>query len=386
MSAKDFIREIDGYEALRREIAVSRKYAADQTAEKGKWARVLELLHPDRLSLRVGEIIDETPTAKTLRLVSATGYLPPFQAGQHINVFVEAGGVRTSRPYSISSSPRQRAFYDITIRRVEDGFVSNVLLDGTRVGDTLEASSPTGNFHFNPLFHSPDMVCLAGGSGVTPFMSMIREIAEAGLDRRLTLLYGSRSEDDIIFAEELEGIAARHENIRFVPVISVPGAGCRHRTGFLTAALIREVLGDTGGRTFYLCGPAEMYAFCLPELEKFGIPRMRVRREMYGPPKDVAADPAWPADVPAERMFAVAIRGRKKIPARAGEPLLIALERAGIAVPAQCRSGECSLCRVKLLGGRVFQPQGVLLRKSDREFGYIHSCMAWPISDLEIMV
>ena len=386
MSAKDFIRDIDGYEALRREIAISRKYAADQTAEKGKWARVLELLHPDRLSLRVSEIIDETPTAKTLRLVSATGYLPPFQAGQYISLFMEAGGVRTSRPYSISSSPRQRACYDITIRRVEGGFVSEFLLDETRIGDKLEAASPSGNFQFNPLFHSPDMVCLAGGSGVTPFMSMIREIAEAGLDRRLTLLYGNRSGDDIIFTEELEGIAARHENIRFVPVISEPGAGCRHRTGFLTAALIREVLGDTDGRTFYLCGPAEMYAFCLPELEKLGIPRRRVRREMYGPPKDVTADPAWPADVPAGRTFEVAIRGRKRIPARAGEPLLVALERAGIVIPAKCRSGECSLCRVKLLGGRVFQPQGVLLRKSDREFGYIHSCMAWPISDLEIMV
>ena len=386
MSAKDFIRDIDGYEALQREITVSRKYGLDPAAEKGKWARAVNLLHPVRLALRVSEIIDETPTAKTLRLVSADGWLPPFQAGQYVSVFVEAGGVRTSRPYSISSSPRQRAYYDITIRRVEDGFVSNVLLDGTRIGDTLEAASPAGSFHFNPLFHSPDMVCLAGGSGITPFMSMIREIAEAGLDRRLTLLYGSRSEVDIIFAQELEGIAARHGNIRYVPVISDPGAGCRHRTGFLTADLIREVLGDTGGRTFYLCGPAEMYAFCLPELEKLGIPRRRLRREMYGPPKDVTADPAWPADVPAERMFEVAIRGRKKIPARAGEPLLVALERAGIAVPAQCRSGECSLCRVKLLSGRVFQPQGVLLRKSDRTFGYIHSCMAWPVSDLEIMV
>ncbi len=386
MSARDFIRDIDGYDAIRREIAASRKYAADRTAERVNGARVLDLLHPDRLSLRVSEIIDETPTAKTLRLVSATGYLPPFQAGQYISVFVEAGGVRTSRPYSISSSPRQRAYYDITIRRVEGGFVSDVLLTETMVGDALESASPGGNFYFNPLFHSPDTVCLAGGSGVTPFMSMIREIAEAGLERRLTLLYGSRSEVDIIFAEELRRISSLHENIRFVPVISEPGTGCRHRTGFLTAALIREVLGDTVGRTYYLCGPAEMYAFCLPELEKLGIPRKRVRREMYGPPKDVTADPAWPADVAAERMFEVAIRGKKRITARAGEPLLVALERAGIVIPAQCRSGECSLCRVKLLGGRVFQPRGVLLRKSDREFGYIHSCMAWPVSDLEIMV
>jgi ferredoxin len=64
----------------------------------------------------------------------------------------------------------------------------------------------------------------------------------------------------------------------------------------------------------------------------------------------------------------------------------VALERAGIVVPSQCRSGECSLCRVKLLSGRVFQPAGVLLRQSDRRFGYIHSCMAYPLEDLEIMI
>lgn len=386
MSAKNFLQEIDGYETLQREIAVSRKYGVDYVARKGQVALAVNRLHPARLTLRVNEILDETPSARTLRLVAADGDLPPFQAGQYINVFVEAGGVRTSRPYSLSSSPRQRAYYDITVRRVADGFVSEVLLDGTRVGDVLTSTSPAGTFHFNPLFHSPDMVCLAGGSGITPFMSMIREIAETGIDRRLTLLYGSRSEDDIIFADELRKISAQHENIRYVPVISEPRAGCRERTGFLTAELIRDVLDSVDGRTFYLCGPAEMYAFCLPEIEKLAIPPRWVRREMFGPPKRVADDPAWPAEVAPDHVFQAAIRGKRTIPARANEPLLVALERAGIVVPSQCRSGECSLCRVKLLSGRVFQPAGVLLRKSDRQFGYIHSCMAYPLEDLEIMI
>ncbi|RPI93371.1 MAG: hypothetical protein EHM32_08080, partial [Spirochaetales bacterium] len=72
--------------------------------------------------------------------------------------------------------------------------------------------------------------------------------------------------------------------------------------------------------------------------------------------------------------------------AKAGEPVLTALERAGIVVPALCRCGECSMCRMKLLSGKVFQPRGVLLRKSDRDSGYIHSCAAYPLTDLEIML
>ncbi len=84
--------------------------------------------------------------------------------------------------------------------------------------------------------------------------------------------------------------------------------------------------------------------------------------------------------------FQVMVKGRKKINARAGEPLMISLERVGIVIPASCRSGECSLCRTKLLSGKVFQPPGAKLRKSDRTYGYIHPCVAYPLENLEIMV
>ena len=123
-------------------------WTADPT---GEWSSgVINLLHPKRLRLRVSEIRRETTSASTLRLVAREGELPPFLAGQYINLFVRAGGIRTARPYSISSSPRQNAYYDITIRRVEDGFVSNYLLDEVRVGDTLESTAPAAIFITTP--------------------------------------------------------------------------------------------------------------------------------------------------------------------------------------------------------------------------------------------
>jgi ferredoxin len=88
----------------------------------------------------------------------------------------------------------------------------------------------------------------------------------------------------------------------------------------------------------------------------------------------------------AEARFKVTVRGRKTIAAQAVEPLMIALERAGIVIPASCRSGECSLCRTRLVSGRVFQPSGVKIRRSDAQYGYIHPCMAYPISDIEIVL
>jgi len=134
MKRPDVNTQIEGYRNILRENEILRKYALDRTGQKGQVAAVVDRLHPSRLTLRVSRILEETDSAKTLRLVAADGgWLPPFQAGQYINLFVEIGGVRTSRPYSISSPPTQTAYYDITVRRVPDGFVSIYLLDEERI-------------------------------------------------------------------------------------------------------------------------------------------------------------------------------------------------------------------------------------------------------------
>jgi len=386
MSRRNIADQLEGVERIREETRICRKYGIDYTVEKGRTMRLVNLLHPQALRLKVGTVIRETKSAATLRMAPVDGYLPPFQAGQYINLFVEIDGVRTSRPYSISSAPHQTGFYDITVRRVENGFVSDYLLDGVGPGDEFESSGPSGNFHYNPLFHEKHMVCLAGGSGVTPFMSMIREVTDRGLDREITLLYGNRREDDIIFHSEMKDRASRFGNFVYRPVISEPSKTCSELTGFINADLIRSVLNDLGSKMFYICGPSQMYEFCIPELEKLGIPKNKVRREMFGQPQDITAEPGWPREVEASTEFKVSVRGGKTLRARAGESLLAALERAGVVVPSLCRCGECSMCRIKLVSGKVFQPRGVLLRQSDREFGYIHSCAAYPLSDLKIML
>jgi len=383
---RDFRPDMEGYAEILKEIETLRKYPFDYTSLKGTVPQILDFLHPKKIRLQVSEIREETKTAKSVRLVSSDLYLPPFQAGQYINLFVDIGGIRTSRPYSIASPPSQNGYYEIAVRRVEDGFVSSYLLESLQVGDRLESTAPTGNFYYHPLFHGKDLVFLAGGSGITPFMSMIREVTDCGLSRNIHLLYGSRRPDDVIFREELEERARRHENFSFTLVISEPPHGYEGFTGFITEKLMEDVLGNVSGKTFYICGPEAMYPFCLAELLKLQIPGRKIRREIFGPPKDVTAQPGWPEVVDADSRFQVTIKGRRKIEARAAEPLMNSLERAGIQIPASCRSGECSLCRTKLLSGKVFQPQGVKLRKSDRAYGYIHPCVAYPLEDLEIMI
>jgi ferredoxin-NADP reductase len=384
--SRDFRPEIEGYAEIQKEIEILQKYPFDYTSLKGRVPHVLNFLHPKKIRLQVSEIREETKTAKSFRLVSSDRYLPPFQAGQYINLFVDIGGIRTSRPYSISSPPNQTGYYEITVRRVEDGFVSNYLLDTVKAADQLESTGPAGNFYYQPLFHGSDLVFLAGGSGITPFMSMIREVTECGLPRRIHLFYGSQRLDDVIFGEELEERARRHENLRVTQVISEPPQNYEGFTGFITERLMGRVLGRVSGKTFYLCGPEAMYAYCLPELLKLQVPGRKIRMEVFGPPRDVTAQPGWPEGMSADTRFQVAIKGGGRIDALAGEPLMISMERAGVQIPASCRSGECSLCRTKLLSGKVFQPPEAKLRKSDRTYGYIHPCVAYPLEDLEIMI
>ena len=383
---KPIFKEFDGYNGIVQEIETSRKYGTDYAGYRDSVGKQINLLHPTRMKLRVSEIIDETSSTKTLRLVSQNGYLPPFLSGQYIALFLELCGTRTSRPYTLSSPPNQTGFYEITIRRVEDGLVSNYLLDEVKRGDQLESSGPAGQFYHNPLFHDKTMVCLAGGNGITPFMSMIREAVETGLDRTIYLFYGSKDLDEAIFHGELRACSGRFENIHYFPVIENPPDRYEGLSGLITGDLIREAIGDLTGKTFYLCGPQGMYDFCVPELEKLGIPKRKIRKEVYGAPANICDYPGWPERVKADDVFAVQVDGGPTIEARAGEPLMLALEKNGVLIPSICRSGECSMCRVKIQSGKVFQPGGVPVRKSDVQFGYVHSCVSYPLEDMEVLI
>jgi ferredoxin-NADP reductase len=382
----EVIEQLDGYEDMIKEIEIARKYGSDFTSEKGAVAAYINRLHPARLNLRVSDIFDETASTKTLRLIAAQQELPPFQAGQYISLFLEIDGILTSRPFSISSQPNQTGYYDITVKRVENGLVSNYLLDRVNRGDELVSSGPEGNFYFNPIIHKNTMVCIAGGSGITPFMSMIREIVDCGLDRTVHLFFGNRTDDDIIFHEELTDLSERFDNIKYLPVIEDPSAGFEGACGYVTGQLIRELIGEIADKSFFICGPQGLYDFCLPELEGMGIPRRKIRQEMYGAPLNIWEYPGWPQAVDADDTFVVKLSDGRLFEASARESLLVALEKNDAVVPSICRSGECSMCRVKILSGKVFQPAGVPVRKSDRQFGYVHACMSFAIDDLEILL
>ena len=371
-------------EEILENIRVMRSVSVDKISCENV-AAASERLHSKSLSLLVSSISDTGKNAKVIRFVSENGYLPPFEAGQYINIFTEIDGVRTSRPYSISSSPKQRAYYEITVARIKDGFVSDFFLDDVKVGDRFEANGPAGVFRFQPVFHSKKSLFLAGGSGITPFLSMTREIVDAALNRDIVMLYGCRSSKAALYDEELRAYSEKYPNFKYHLIVSDEDDSWNGETGFIDRNLIMRLVPDYAERTCYICGPQVMNDFCKKELEELGLPEKQIRREMFGTRRDIQNEPGWPENLAGDEVFNVKI-GERIIPAKSGESLLTALERSGVRMNVCCRSGECSLCRVKLIDGKVFLSKGVLQRYADEKYGYIHSCKAYPISDLEIII
>ncbi len=380
------LHAIEGYSDAIEHQKQLEKTGTDFTEQKGAVANTISKLHPKRISLEVSEIFQDTPSTKTFRFASKGLPLPPFQAGQYINLFVTIDGVETARPYAISSAPLSRDYYDLTVKLVENGFVTHFLLNDVNVGDSFQSTGPMGTFYHNPIYHGADLVFLAGGSGIAPARAMIKDIADRALPYNFHLIYASRFVNDVIFDKELADLEVANDFLKVTQVISRPPEGHEGLTGHLNAGLIEELIGSADNKMFYLCGPTSFHDFCAEQLETLHIKPRRVRIECNGPPKNPETLEGWPSDLLPTKEVNVTIKGQGSFKARVDEPLLNSMERNGYSAENACRSGECSLCRVKVVKGKVFNPAEAHLRATDEQYGWCHSCVAFTTEDPEILV
>ena len=346
--------------------------------------------HPAKQEVVISEIRQNGPDAKTIVLKTPDGSpLAYYRAGQYISVSVPVGGTVTTRSYSLCGSPAwaKRGEYNITVKRDDAGFVSPWIQDNWTVGQPVTISGPQGHLYYEGLRDAKKVVALAGGSGITPFMGMAYAIRDGEEDFDLTILFGSRTEDGIVYKKELDEVCASCDKVHVVHVLSdEEKEGYEH--GFITADLIRKYGGD-GEYSIFMCGPQAMYNFLDGEIEKLGLRRKFVRRELFGAIKDPWNQPGYPEEIRG-RTFNVTVRKYNEefsITASADESVLTAIERAGITAPSRCRSGECGWCRSKLISGQVFIPEKTDgRRRADLDFGYIHPCSSFPASDLYVDV
>jgi len=346
--------------------------------------------HPVKQEVVISEIRQNGPDAKTIVLKSADGSrLALYRAGQYVSVSVPIGDTVTTRSYSLCSSPEwaKQGEYNITVKRDDAGYVSPYIQDNWQVGQKVTISGPQGHLYYEPLRDAKKVIALAGGSGITPFMGMAYAIRDGHEDFDLTIIFGSRTEDGIVYKKELDEVCAACDKVHVVHVLSdEEKEGYEH--GFITAELIKKYAGE-GEYSIFMCGPQAMYNFLDGEIAKLNLRRKFVRREMFGAIKEPWNQPGYPQDVRGKsfKLKVVQYANEYQVEASADEPLLVALERAGIAAPSRCRSGECGWCRSKLVSGKVYIPEKTDGRRAaDLDFDYIHPCSSFPVSDVVIEV
>ncbi len=349
------------------------------------------LRHPEKQQVVISEIRQNGADAKTVVLKSVDGSpLALYRAGQYISVSVPIGGTLTTRSYSLCGSPAwaHRGEYNITVKRDDSGFVSPYIQDEWKVGQKITISGPQGHLYYERIRDAKKVVALAGGSGITPFMGMAYALKDGLEDFDLTIIFGSRKADGIVYKKELDEICAVCNKVHVVHVLSDEEvSGYEH--GFITSDLIRKYGGEPESYSIFMCGPQAMYNFLDGEIAKLGLRRKFVRRELFGAIKEPWNQPGYPEEARSKTFTLKVTQCGKEynIQASADESLLVAIERAGIAAPSRCRSGECGWCRSKLVSGTVYVPADNDGRRwGDKEYGYIHPCASFPTSDLVIEV
>jgi ferredoxin-NADP reductase len=374
-----------------------RNLAAAKPSKFDGFERLHNRLHPKQQLLKIVKIQSISPSVTLIRGVSARKdrLLAPFRAGQYVGVKVSINGVITGRAYSIVSSPNNLAYYEIAVKNLgNEGFVSQFLCTQLKLGDNLEVTEPLGQFYYNPIFHGQELVFIAGGCGVTPFISLLRNIYEKDLDFKIIFIYGCLNGKEILFREEIEQMAKEKPNITFIPILSEPEAGWKGETGFITSDILKKYAGVLLKKMIYIVGPEAMRDFLIPELAKFKVPSNRILWEVAPPASDITQYLGWPSELSSKNKVKCTVnwyfKGKsmsKTIEVSSTEPLLNSIEHAkleGVRVKNACRAGECAFCRTQLLEGNIYCPPHVKIREGDKILGYIHPCVSYPIEDISI--
>lgn len=327
--------------------------------------------------LRIARVVRETPDAVSLYLEEADGKALSFVPGQFLTFEVKLEGQTLRRAYSLASAALPGHAPHVTVKRVEGGRVSNHLVDHARIGDVLHALGPSGVFTVTP---DPSvarrLLLIAGGSGITPIASIAESVLATEPSSKVTLVFGNRRLDDVIFRARLMTLQARYGE-RFVVdhVLQDPPADWGGARGVLDAATQRErftALGvDLSRAEIFVCGPTPMMDAAHEALGALGVDPSRIHEERFTSPEQrkPVALPKGPQPV------LVTLGGTKReVVQREGQTLLEAGLASGLAMPFSCAMGGCAACKVRLVEGDVVQEEPNCLTASERAEGYVLAC------------
>jgi len=342
--------------------------------------------------LKVAEIVPETADAYSIRF-----HIPPevreafaFKAGQHLTLRATINGEEVRRNYSLCTAPAERDWM-VTVKRIGGGLFSNWVGDSLEPGDTVDVMVPHGSFttDFDPA-RSRHLVGIAGGSGITPVMSLIKTLLREEPKSRFTLLYGNRDSSSVIFLETLAGLKDKHlGRFEIYHFLDQEEQDIELFNGMLNRERLDEAIGalvpdraEVDG--WFICGPGPMMDAAEGALLDRNIAKERIHIERFTadrPAGAVAKEIAQLQTQAAGVTVAVTLDGRtRRVPFTAGN-ILDSARASGLPAPFACKAGVCATCRAKVTKGKVEMAVHYGLTDEEVAEGYVLTCQSVPLGD-----
>jgi ring-1,2-phenylacetyl-CoA epoxidase subunit PaaE len=336
-------------------------------------------------SLKVADITRETKDAVSIAFDIPANLKQEytFKQGQYLTLKLTIKGEEVRRSYSICSSPLDHELR-IAIKKVKEGKVSTYINDTCKPGDIIEVMVPMGNFfsEMNPN-NQKHYVLFAGGSGITPMLSILKTVLQSEPNSRITLLYGNYNQEAIIFNNQITALASTYEQrFKVINLLEVPPSNhpALH-TGLMTKekalALIENYIGLNQQNEFFICGPTPMMDNAMAALKELKIAEEQIHIEYFTTP--VSTEEIKVTSATTGSIATIVLDGdEREIQLEDNETILEAAIRVGLDAPYACQGGSCCTCRALLENGKVDMAVNYALSASEVKQGFILTCQSRP--------
>jgi len=344
-------------------------------------------------TLKVKDIRRETADAVSIAfdIPLAIQHEYQFKQGQYITVKLNVNGEELRRSYSICTSPYSEKELRVAVKEVKDGRASTLMNRTWKVGDAVEVMTPMGNFSSilsgNNKKH---YVLFAGGSGITPMMSILKSVLYIEKQSNVTLVYANRDEDSVIFNSEIEKIVSENSTrVKVLNVYDTPKTQVSDlQKGLLSVDRVKAIVENYGGVNadeYFICGPGPMMENIKQALEGLQINKDKIHIEYFSAVADAVAkaegNVVTGADVNSEvTVIQYGIETTMKLNT-AGLTILDAAIDAGVDAPFSCKGAVCCTCRAKVIEGKAKMDANFALTDAEVEDGFILTCQAHPLTE-----
>ena len=306
-----------------------------------------------------------------------------FMAGQYITLRKIINNEDVRRSYSLSSSPSQGI--EIGVKRIENGLMSTFLTKELKIGDSIDVMPPTGNFYLDPNNKKNHYVAICAGSGITPILSMLKQVLNNNFDSSFTLIYGNQSKDTTMFLDTLNLLESKYKSQLNIHYVFSRQEIKNSLYGRINNTLLKELFKTdkklNNADSYFLCGPGKMIDNVTDFLIDLGLESSKINFERFTSVDTNSINDSDNKDeVLSSVMVSVDGDDFEFDLSSSGETILDAAINAGADVPFSCKGGVCCVCKAKVLEGSVKMVQNYSLSDDEVKQGFILGCQSHPAS------